>query len=156
MNMKYLTKFFLALSGFGCAFGHSPAYAQNNDQFVIVVHQSSNLAQSDSSMMASIKQMYLKEKTKWSNGMDAVPFDRPNGSPVKVAFLQTVLGMSETQLAEHWISVKQKNGTSPPRVIPSSSLLLKFLERYPGSFAMMSREEAEKAADAVKIIFSFS
>jgi len=125
--------------------------------FAVVVHPSNGYESVAGEVKATIRDLYLKNSASWPRGArgKAQPFGPPQGSPAYEAFLSSVLGMDETALARHWLAIKQRNGSSSPRSVPSASLLAKFLDRYPAGFGVVTRAEAQAHASAFKVILEF-
>ncbi len=101
------------------------------------------------------RQLFLKKRSQWPNVLTAKPYSRSSDSPVQKAFNQSVLGLSEIELVNHWIALKQRTGQTPPREVASDRILIRFVERSPGAFGVLPRESLTGASDRVKVLFSF-
>lgn len=125
------------------------------EDFAVIVHQSNNYADSVEAMKQVVRQLFLKERSEWPNKIAVKPFARAAGSSEHDAFLNGVLKMTEADLANHWISLKQRTGQTAPREISRDSLLIKLVAKYEGSFAVVSKGEAE-GSDSVRVLFTFA
>ena len=101
-----------------------------------------------------VKTLYLKDLTQWSDGAEAKPYGREAASAEHAAFLKTVLGMSEAELARHWLRLKNQSGTTPPKEVDGDRLLVKHVTRHDGAFGVVKLKSAK--ADGVRILFEFS
>lgn len=133
----------------------TPLWAQANSAFAqdfMLVVNASNSASADS-VESEIKNLYLKKKTKWSSGSDAVPLARPTDSAEHQAFSQSVLGMSQSDLDSYWAAEKSKTGQTSPREIGSDNILLRQVSRKDGAFGVVS--SATDLPDGVKVLKKF-
>lgn len=130
------------------------AGANTADDFAVVVN-SGNSIEFDSIDAArnEVKRLYLKQASAWSNRVDAAPYGRADDTPEQAAFLEQVLGMSTAELARHWISEKNRNGTVPPKDVTSDRMLAKFIEKYDGAFGVVTPAEAEE--HGLRVLFTF-
>lgn len=118
-------------------------------RFVIVANAANKTPPAEAKDL--VKQLFLKNRTQWPGNIEALPFDRPAGSPEQAAFYSKVLGLSDSEVAQHWISLKQRTGATRPREISSDSMALKMVEKYEGAFVIVN-QEAAAAADHSKVI----
>lgn len=127
-----------------------PAQAQEaGTRYVIVANAANKTSPAEAKDL--VKQLFLKNRTQWPGNIEALPFDRPAGSPEQAAFFSKVLGLSDSEVAQHWISLKQRTGATRPREISSDSMALKMVEKYEGAFVVVNREAAA-AADKSKVV----
>ncbi len=123
-------------------------------EYAVIVNASNTFAD-DASAKSVIKQLFLKDREEWPNKAKdpSKPFGRAAGSPESKAFLAEVLGMTEAELAKHWISLKQKTGQTPPREVAADGMLIRFVAKFPGGFGVVKADAAQ--ADGVKVLFTF-
>lgn len=119
-------------------------------RFVVVVNAKNDIKGDTKKVIDDIKKLFLRTQKQWSsriNGkpIEGKPFDRDVNSDAHKAMLTGILKISEAKLTSHWMKMKQKNGTTKPRAVKSSSSLIRFIKKYEGAFGIMTREEAEKA-----------
>lgn len=67
------------------------------------------------------------------------------GSPERIAFLKRILKMSSAEIARHWLSKKNEASLTPPKAVSSDRLMIKYLKKYPGAFAILRKDIAKKA-----------
>lgn len=103
-----------------------------------------------------LKRIYLKEMTTWANGAETQPLAREAGSPTQAAFHAKILGMSDAAVNEYWLRLKQTKGETPPREVGAARILFRLIEKYEGSFSVVTTEEAQELPPEVKILFTFT
>lgn len=102
-----------------------------------------------------LKRLYLKQQKRWSNGLTVTVFDRGSGTSEDRAFRNSALNMSLDELADHWLSVKQRTGETPPRTITSTRTLLKLIGRYEGSFGVVSERYINTLPANIRVLMTF-
>lgn len=122
------------------------------DTYVVIINAGNPYAESGDSAKNMVKQLFLKERAAWSGGAESKPYGKPADSAEHAAFRDNVLGMTDAQLAQHWIDQKQKTGATPPREVSSGSMMLKFVAKDAGAFGVVTKAEAT-GAEGVKILF---
>ena len=98
-----------------------------------------------------LKQLYLKMKPKWPQGMKAEPIARPPDREEQIALTQTILGMTETELANYWLRLKQRTGQTPPRSVVSETTLFKLISKHKGAFSIVDNTMLEHLPKNVAI-----
>lgn len=147
--MKTFKQIFIVLLSLLTFIQHSPAAIAEG--YVIVV----NAANSSNADTDEIKNLFLKKRTIWSDGITAEPMARGHGSAEQEAFLKYVLGMTQTELDNYWASEKSKTGATAPREVRSKNILLRQISRKDGSFGVLRKEDAASLPDSVKILMDF-
>jgi len=102
---------------------------------------------------ATIRKLFLREATKWPNGPEARAYAREGTSEEHRAFLRDVLGMSEAELARHWLRIKNTDGTPPPKEVDSERMMLRFVARREGAFGIVRADRAQ--AEGIKVLLEF-
>lgn len=110
----------------------------------------------ESNVRYQIKRLYLKQQKRWSNGVTATVFDRGSESSEDKAFRDSALNMSLEELSDHWLSVKQRTGETPPRTITSTRTLFKLISRYEGSFGVVSESYVDTLPDGIRVLLMFN
>jgi hypothetical protein len=123
-------------------------------KYVLVVHAENPCRDDAATAKALIKRLYLKDLTAWADGTEARPYAREATAAEQVAFLKDVVGMTEAELARHWLRLKNTDGTTPPKAAESERLLLKHIARHRGAFGVV-RKEAVAGAEGVRVLFEF-
>lgn len=130
----------------------SPSYAGS---FAVIINSSNTYTADEASMKQTLKNIFLKRQSKWPGGEKTKPIDRDNASDEHKAFLKKVLGMSEPELAGHWLSTKQKTGETAPRVVKSSRIGMKLIGKRKGGFMVVSDVDTANLPDNVKVLLKF-
>lgn len=119
--------------------------------FAIIVNSANSAAADDS----EIKNLFLKKKTTWSSGAEAVPFARPADTPEHKAFIQNFLDFSQADLDNYWQAEKSKSGLTGPREVGSTNILTRQVSRKEGAFGIISASDAGSLPDGVKVLKKF-
>jgi hypothetical protein len=122
--------------------------------YAVVIHVDNACKDTGDAAKATIKKLFLKELTRWSSGVEAKPYSRLAAAPEQIAFLKLVLGMSEAELARHWLRMKNLDGTTPPTDVDTDRMVLKYVARNVGAFGFV-RIDASKEATGVRVLLEF-
>ncbi|MBL8752101.1 MAG: hypothetical protein JNK15_02265 [Planctomycetes bacterium] len=122
--------------------------------YVVVVNATNPCTQTGAEAQATVKKLFLKELTQWPGGVEARPYARDGASPEHVAFVKFVLGMTDAELARHWLKMKNMSGTTPPKDVDSDRLVLKYVAKHQGAFGVV-KADAAKGVEGVKVLFEF-
>lgn len=122
--------------------------------FALIVNANNTAKETGEAARKVVKTLYLKDLTQWAGGAEAKPYARETNSAEHAAFLKAVLGMSEAELARHWLRLKNQSGTTPPKEVDRDRLLVKYVARHDGAFGVVKLENAK--TDGVRILFEFA
>lgn len=134
--------------------GLFPAQDSKKTTYAVVINANAKVTETGDAAKALIKKLFLKELTQWPGGTEAKPYAREAAAAEQAAFLKDVLGMSDAELARHWLKMKNTNGTTPPKDVDTERMLLKYIAKTDGAFGVV-KVDAAKAAEGVKILFEF-
>jgi ABC-type phosphate transport system substrate-binding protein len=110
------------------------------DEFTVIVHPSVAGASARRPDLAAV---FLRQATKWGNGVAAVPVDQSGASAVRRAFSDSVLGMPAAQVVQYW--QKQMfagNPLRPPAVKGSDEEVISFVAKTEGAVGYVSKAAA--------------
>lgn len=124
------------------------------DTYALVVNEKNKCTETGDTAKATVKKLFLKDLTQWPDGTEAKPYSRESTSAEQAAFLKGVLGMTDAELARHWLKVKNMNGTTPPKDVDSDRMVLKYVAKAEGAFGVV-KVDAAKGAEGVKVLFEF-
>jgi hypothetical protein len=150
----------LAFSSFAALLLGSPvpapaAVVRPPETYALIVNAGNSVQDGSGAVRKTIRTLYLKDFTRWANGVEAKPYGREPTSGEHVAFVSEVLGMSEAELARHWLRLKNMNGTTPPKEVDSDRLLIKHVARHDGAFGVV-KASAAAMAEGVRVLFEFT
>jgi hypothetical protein len=103
-----------------------------------------------------IAQLYLKERSSWSNNVPAVPFSRKASDPENSVFEKYILMKNAGEVTAHWARLKQLRGETPPKEVRSIRTLYRLLLKYDGGFGIVEEADLLKMPPELKSIYSFS
>ena len=87
--------------------------------------------------VATLRNVYLKRIVVDPAGGPLIPVNLPPDTPLRGAFVRSVLRMSDSELQEYWNSA-YFHGTRPPYVLPSQAAVLRFVASTPGAIGYVA------------------
>jgi len=142
----------LAVSLFTALSVAVPAWAA---KYAVVINAENTAAKNVADPRSYVKTLYLKQQTAWPDGTSAALLARRSESPIHQAFMAEVLQMSQEEVDDHWLRMKQTQGETPPREVGSALILYRFVTREVGSVSVISADELETAPIEVEVMFEF-
>ncbi len=122
------------------------------ETFLVVINASNRISGSDAELREVVRQLYLKEESRWPDDLPSLPIARPAKNPATSAFTEAVLGVSPEDLETHWAEA----GAKPPGAIGPVRDLLRQISRNKGAFSVVASAEAEKLPAKVRVLFEFT
>ena len=99
----------------------------------------------------ALRRAYLGEVTE-EQGMRLVALNQQPGSPARVGFDRTLLGLEPDAMARFWIDQRIRGQGSAPRAIPNVPLLLRVLAQLPGGVSYVRANELPANAPGVRVL----
>lgn len=124
------------------------------DSYAVIINDKNPCKDNGTAAQATIKKLFLKQMTKWQDGTAAKPYGRKAGSAEKAAFQKSVLGMGESEVARHWLKMKNLDGTTPPKGVNSDRMVVKYVAKHKGGFGVVKLDTAKKSK-GIKILYTF-
>jgi ABC-type phosphate transport system substrate-binding protein len=109
--MKRQYKSFVALLFVASHLLSAPLSAESSEDIIVFVNRASPV---DNLTMAEVKQIFLKEKTKWPTGASIICINPPKTSLVRYQFRKSILQMTEEKEDAYWQDKKIRNNLSTP------------------------------------------
>ncbi len=88
-----------------------PAYADDPEDILIVANRKCPVS---SVTLNDVRAFFLKQKSAWSAGKRAYPFNAKRGSAIRSEFLRRVLEMDANTETSYWAEAKIMKGMTPP------------------------------------------
>ncbi len=123
--------------------------------YVVIVNQKNSVSGDSSALKDQIKQLFLKEKKKWTNSIASKPLSAKKTSEAYKAFVVNVLSMDDASLAQHWLRAKQKTGDTPPRSVSSARSIIKLVGRNEGAFGFIPKVNSQSLDSSVRVLFEY-
>ena len=121
--------------------------AENIDEkFYVVVNEECDVDLEDKNVFHLLRRLYLKQQTFWPSGETSVFFARNEVSAEEKAFRKVVLHMTDAQLDDHWVKMKQMRGLTPPRAVNSTRILLRQMQLRRDAVGVISEHDYLKHA----------
>lgn len=99
-----------------------------------------------------ISSLYLAKNKSFPNGKNAIPLDRPEGSPLRVEFITKVVGKDEAQMKAYWSRLIFTGKGVPPKIVDSDEEVKEMVARNIDAIGFI---DAATADDTVKVIAKF-
>lgn len=117
-------------------------------QSAIIVHPSNTYALTDT----DIEKLYTGRISKFPDGYNAIALDRTEGSAIRVAFVEKLLGKSEAQLKSYWARLIFTGKGVPPRVAATDQEVIDLVSRNQDAIGFV---DAASVTAAVKVVKTF-
>ena len=131
----------------------APCFAE--ETMAIIVNRENPISGTTEELNNLVARIFLKQQKDWPSDILCRTYDRESHSPEHQHFVERILNMSEGRLLAHWGKMKQLSGETPPRVIRSSSILLRFIAKHKGGIGIVKQEEVKKLPSSIKVLFTF-
>ena len=117
-------------------------------RIVVVVSRKNPI---ESLTTADLARIFLRRKTQWSNGRSSTVYERPVEENRRQSLSHNSLKQKPTELHEYCMNLEVTNGIKPPRVLRSTKLVKRYLERVKSGIAYLYDHEID---DTVKVFES--
>lgn len=125
----------------------SPARAQGNESFKIIVHASNPVA---SLGKEQVSKLFLKKVTRWESGQKVAAVDLSESSALREHFSKTVLGKSVTAVKAYWQQEIYSGREVPPPEKASDSQVLAYVKANPNAIGYVSA--STPVVDGVRVV----
>jgi len=112
----------------------SIANAASDQPFKVVVNAS---VQGKRIQKETLKDIFLRKTVRWGDGSPSQPVDLGLTSPVRLQFIERVLGLSAVAVQQYWVGQITK-GTQPPPVKQNEEEVIAFVATQPGAIGYVS------------------
>ncbi|MCU0664997.1 MAG: hypothetical protein MUC50_22080 [Myxococcota bacterium] len=85
--------------------------AESPDDILVIAHKAVDAAGLD---RAALKDIFLKKRLVWKDGVNAVPMNAPLGTKLRKEFQERLLGKSENETQRYWEEFKIRSGGAEP------------------------------------------
>ena len=124
------------------------------ETFAVIVNKDNSMSADKETMIQTLQRLYLADTTSWPNGEASRPILPEESAAAYKAMLDTIVGMSGSEWATHWVRLKQKTGQTPPQSF-NERMALKVVERTAGGLAVVPIEIAKSSSD-VRVLMEFT
>jgi len=122
------------------------ALADTREDVVVLVHPSSRVSSLSGLMLEAI---YTRSTTRWDNGSTIVPFNLGSSDPVRHTFDRAILQLSPELVGRFWLDQRIRGLGAPPKQVPDIALMVRVIERLPGSIGYAP---ASRAGNTAKVV----
>lgn len=107
----------------------------------------------DSAMTSDdIAKLYLGKTKKFTNGQNAIPLDRSEGSDIRVKFLESTVNKDESQMKSYWSRLIFTGKGVPPKVLETDAEVKELVSRNPDTIGYIDSSAVD---DSVKVIATY-
>jgi len=96
-----------------------------------------------------VKAIFLKQRKSWRAGSNAVPIHAKAGSALRGAFVNRVLGMTESEELSYWEGQKIRKGVEGP---PEFANPLKAVFRIKGGISYVMRSDYKEGVAKILLV----
>jgi len=111
-----------------------------------------NPANGDTLTKDDIASLYLAKTKTFPNGKNAIPLDRPEGSPSRVEFVSKVIDKDEAQMKSYWSRLIFTGKGVPPKVVETDAEIKDMVARNLDSIGFI---DAAATDATVKVVAKF-
>ncbi len=122
--------FIWLLLAFAAIGAGSIGHADDAEDILVVVHPRARISALSAQQLEAI---YTRSTTRWDDGDLIIPFNLADSSPIRHRFDRTVLRLDPQQVGRFWLDQRIRGLGAPPKQVPDMALLVKVVERLPGS-----------------------
>ena len=117
-------------------------------EVAVIVNPSNSASMSNE----DVAKLYLGKTKKFTDGNNAVPLDRKEGSGIRVQFMEAVVGKDESQMKSYWSRLIFTGKGIPPKIIESDQEVKELVSRNPDIIGYI---DASAVDDSVKVVATF-
>ena len=140
--MKIQTTFLLAAILL-TVFFTSQTYAE----YVVIV----NPDNSNTLTEKQISDIFMAKAKTYPDGSSAKPLDRPERSPIRVSFINTILGKNEVQFKSYWARLIFTGRAIPPQIVDSDNETKKLVSSDPQYIGIIDKSAVDGTVKVIKI-----
>jgi hypothetical protein len=124
------------------------ALGTQKEEFVVIVHLSNRF---EALSRSKVGYLFLRKVSRWPWGAEAAPLDLAGGEPIRRAFVQEVLRISEEQLAAYWIDQRAARGVGPPLEARDAATAKLWVAARPGGIAYIPSSALDGTVKVIRI-----
>lgn len=141
--MRHAIPIILALAAFAAS---AVAAAESPNDILIVANTASG---GGSLSVTDVRDMFLKKRSSWGNGVKVAPLNAVEGSALRTAFRAKVLGMTAGEERAYWQERKIKAGEAVP---PEFGDTLRAVFKLKGAIGYVLRSQFKAGTAKVLLV----
>ena len=119
-----------------------------NAGIAVIVHPS---VTAGALTVEQVSQLFMGRAKSLPDGTAITPIDLAEGAPVRVQFVERVLGKNEQQLRSYWSRMIFTGKGQPPRSVNSTADMVKMVAASPGFIGYVDAKDV--VAGKVKVLY---
>lgn len=125
----------------------TPAAEANSPDDILVI--ANNSVGVSSLSVEDVRAIFLKKRTSWQSGGKAIPVHAKDGTSLRQAFLERVLGMTSGEETSYWQDQKIRKGIDGPTEFSNP---LKAVFRIQGGISYVFRSDYKEGVAKVLLV----
>jgi len=113
-----------------------PGAAAIGKPLVVIVASSTNVKDIG---IAALRRAFQGQATDLG-GKHLIPINHANGTPLRVSFDRSILGLEPAEVGRFWIDRRIRGEGSPPKTAPSLDLAVRLVASIPGAITYASHD----------------
>ncbi len=123
--------------------------AADDEQFVVIVHPSNNVARLGYQTLADL---FLKKEGTWDDGTAVEAVDQAGAAEVREAFSQVVHKRSAANVKSYWQKEIFSGGKVPPPEVASDADVVAFVREHRGGLGYVTADASLKGVRPVPLV----
>lgn len=99
-----------------------------------------------------LARIFLKKKTRWSDGQSAEPVGQKRAPELRQRFSEEILGMSLDMVESHWQAQVFSGRGTPPRTLAGDEGVMDYVRRTPGAVGYVSGQATTSGVNVIRVI----
>lgn len=132
------------------AAGSTPARGESADDILVIANKSVSVG---SISKNELRDIFLKKKTSWGRGGQAIPLHAAEGSELRAEFRKRVIAMSRAEEQLYWQQFQIKKGEPQPASFGNT---LKAVFKIRGSVSYVYRSQYKEGVAKVLLVLPAS
>lgn len=99
-----------------------------------------------------LARIFLKKKSKWSDGRSAEPVGQKRAPELRELFSEQILGMSLDMVESHWQAQVFSGRGTPPKTLDGDAAVVDYVRRTPGAAGYVSGAAATAGVNTIRVI----
>lgn len=84
---------------------------------------------------AVLRRSFMGEAAEYAAGKRLIPINHPPGTPARMQFDRTILGLQPDEVGRFWIDRRIRDQPPPPKTVPSVELAVRIVMSLPGAIS---------------------
>lgn len=96
--------------------------------------------------------LFMGRNRAFTNGEFAVIFDLSWNNPKRIAFYETLTGLSSAQVNSYWSRLMFSGQSMPPHPLPDEESMINIVKRNPSALGWLSKQPTDNALQTILVL----